>query len=86
MQNYNNQPIGVFDSGVGGLTVWRELARQLPHESIIYYADSQRSPYGEKSYETIQQYCKEITEFLIKYSTDLSIKDNNGNTYKDFIE
>ena len=45
----NNAPIGVFDSGLGGLTVWRELYRKLPHESLIYYGDGKNCPYGDKT-------------------------------------
>jgi glutamate racemase len=57
-------PIGVFDSGIGGLTVVRELIRQLPHESIIYFGDTARVPYGPKSPETVLRYSREIVEWL----------------------
>ncbi|HEX6058116.1 MAG TPA: aspartate/glutamate racemase family protein, partial [Gemmatimonadaceae bacterium] len=57
-------PIGVFDSGIGGLTVAREIMRQLPHESIIYFGDTARVPYGPKSPETVRRYAREITGFL----------------------
>lgn len=57
-------PIGVFDSGIGGLTVVRELMRQLPNESIIYFGDTARLPYGPKSPETVIRYSREITSFL----------------------
>ena len=57
-------PIGVFDSGIGGLTVVRELTRQLPNESIIYFGDTARVPYGPKSPETVIRYSREITSFL----------------------
>ncbi len=57
-------PIGVFDSGIGGLTVVHELMRQLPHESIIYFGDTARVPYGNKSPETVQRYSREIADFL----------------------
>jgi glutamate racemase len=56
--------IGVFDSGIGGLTVARELMRQLPNESIIYFGDTARVPYGPKSPETVVRYSREITSFL----------------------
>lgn len=62
----NNRPIGVFDSGVGGLTVAREIKRLLPNESIIYFGDTEHLPYGEKSKETITKYSVKITKFLIK--------------------
>ncbi len=57
-------PIGVFDSGIGGLTVVRELMRQLPYEDIIYFGDTARVPYGPKSPETVSRYAHEITSFL----------------------
>jgi glutamate racemase len=59
-----SQPIGVFDSGIGGLTVAREIMRQLPHESIIYFGDTARVPYGPKSPDTVIRYSREITSFL----------------------
>ena len=57
-------PIGVFDSGIGGLTVVRELMRQLPNESIIYFGDTARVPYGPKSPDTVLRYSREIVSFL----------------------
>ncbi len=57
--------IGVFDSGVGGLTVVRALMERLPFENIIYFGDTARVPYGIKSTETIAHYAREITEFLL---------------------
>ena len=59
-----SQPIGVFDSGIGGLTVAREIMRQLPNESIIYFGDTARVPYGPKSPDTVIRYSREITSFL----------------------
>jgi glutamate racemase len=56
--------IGVFDSGVGGLTVVKEIKKQLPDVSIIYFGDTARLPYGSKSPETIQRYSAEIVDFL----------------------
>lgn len=61
----NRRPIGVFDSGIGGLTVVRELMRQLPHESLIYFGDTARVPYGNKSPETVRRYSLEILDFLL---------------------
>lgn len=52
-QDFRYAPIGVFDSGVGGLTVAREIMRQIPKERIIYFGDTARVPYGSKSQETI---------------------------------
>jgi glutamate racemase len=60
----NPAPVGVFDSGIGGLTVAHEVIRQLPHESIIYFGDTARVPYGPKSPETVRRYSREIAAFL----------------------
>jgi glutamate racemase len=57
-------PIGVFDSGLGGLTVVRELMHQLPNESIVYFGDTARVPYGPKSPDTVRRYSREISDFL----------------------
>ena len=64
MTKKSSAPIGVFDSGIGGLTVVRELMRQLPNESIIYFGDTARVPYGPKSPDTVVRYSREIVEFL----------------------
>ena len=58
-------PIGVFDSGVGGLTVAREIIRQLPNERIVYFGDTARVPYGSKSKDTVKRYSKQIVRFLL---------------------
>lgn len=60
----SSAPIGVFDSGIGGLTVARELMKQLPDESIIYFGDTARVPYGPKSPDTVLRYSREIAELL----------------------
>ncbi len=65
--------IGVFDSGVGGLTVVRALMERLPFENIIYFGDTARVPYGIKSVETIAHYSREITEFLLQRKVKLLI-------------
>lgn len=57
-------PIGVFDSGVGGLTVVREIMRQIPNEKIVYFGDTARVPYGSKSKETVTRYSRQIVRFL----------------------
>ncbi len=57
-------PIGVFDSGVGGLTVVREIMRQIPEEPIVYFGDTARVPYGSKSRSTIIRYSRQIIRFL----------------------
>ncbi len=60
----SSAPIGVFDSGMGGLTVVREMISQLPNESIIYFGDTARVPYGPKSPDTVLRYSREITSYL----------------------
>ena len=60
----DTRPIGVFDSGLGGLTAVRQLRRVLPGEDIVYFGDTGRMPYGDKSKETIISYTHEIAEFL----------------------
>ena len=64
MANLKNLPIGVFDSGVGGLTVAREIMRQIPNERIVYFGDTARVPYGSKSKETVTKYSRQIVRFL----------------------
>lgn len=73
MQNKFSNPIGVFDSGVGGLTVVRALMERLPFENIIYFGDTARVPYGVKSVETIAHYSRQITEFLLQQHVKLLI-------------
>lgn len=59
-----NAPIGIFDSGVGGLTVAREVMRQLPDERIVYFGDTARLPYGTKSQDTVIRFSEQIMRFL----------------------
>ena len=61
----DNRPIGVFDSGLGGLTGVRELRKHLPHEDIIYFGDTGRVPYGSRSPEIILQYARQDIAFLL---------------------
>ena len=61
----DNRPIGVYDSGFGGLSVWRELCRRLPNESIIYLGDGKNCPYGGRSREEIKSFAIEATERLV---------------------
>ena len=63
----DNRPIGVFDSGVGGLTAVRRLHEILPHEDIIYFGDTGRVPYGTRSAETILKYTRQDVRFLRKF-------------------
>lgn len=65
--------IGVFDSGIGGLTVLNELANRLPYEDFIYYADSKNAPYGPKSVEEIINLCDNIIKFFIKNKCKLIV-------------
>jgi glutamate racemase len=60
----NNLPIGIFDSGVGGLTVYRALHNRLPNERFVYLGDTARVPYGTKSLATVERYAIENSEFL----------------------
>ena len=61
---HKDAPIGVFDSGIGGLTVAREIMRQMPNEKIIYFGDTARVPYGNKSQETVTRFSEQIVRFL----------------------
>ncbi|MBX7242520.1 MAG: glutamate racemase [Bacteroidia bacterium] len=66
MAEINTLPIGVFDSGLGGLTIAKAMRNLMPHESLYYFGDTAHLPYGDKSPEAIRQYVKEITRFLIQ--------------------
>ena len=69
----DNRPIGVFDSGLGGLTSVQELHRQLPEERVIYYGDTARTPYGSKSPETIVKFATQIVDYLVARNTKMII-------------
>jgi glutamate racemase len=69
----DNRPIGIFDSGVGGLTVVKEIFRVLPNESIVYLGDTARVPYGTKSRETIKRFSAENAEFLMRLDVKIII-------------
>jgi len=60
----SNLPIGIFDSGVGGLTVYRALHERLPNERFVYLGDTARVPYGTKSLSTVERYAIENSKFL----------------------
>lgn len=68
-----NRPIGVIDSGVGGLTVAKEIMRQLPKENILYVGDTARCPYGPRSKEEVHQFTWEMTDFLLKKEIKLLV-------------
>ncbi|HVP10029.1 MAG TPA: glutamate racemase [Phycisphaerae bacterium] len=65
--------IGVFDSGIGGLTVVRELRRRLPHEEIVYFGDTARVPYGIKSAETVTRFARENCDFLLRFDPKMIV-------------
>lgn len=78
--NHNNFPIGVFDSGLGGLTVVKELMRQLPGEDIVYYGDTARVPYGTKSKESIIRFSEENTRVLLKHKVKMVVVACNSSS------
>ena len=65
--NVSRKPIGVFDSGIGGLTVVKSVMRELPYEPIVYFGDTARVPYGSKSKSTIVKFSMENVEFLLRF-------------------
>ena len=69
----NNFPIGIFDSGIGGTSIWKEITALLPFENIIYLSDSKNAPYGEKSKEEIINLSIKNTDFLIKENCKLIV-------------
>ena len=69
----DNRAIGVFDSGLGGLTVVKELFKTLPNEDIIYFGDTGRVPYGTRSVETIKKYARQDEQFLLSRDVKLII-------------
>lgn len=75
-----NNPIGVFDSGLGGLTVVKELMRQLPLEDIVYYGDTARVPYGAKSRESIIDFSRENTKILLKHKVKMIVVACNSSS------
>lgn len=83
------QPIGIFDSGVGGLTVAKEIKRLLPHEDLIYFGDTKHLPYGEKSQEAIVGYVTKITEFLLQKNCKaivIACNSATANALKEVLE
>ncbi|MBW4577305.1 MAG: glutamate racemase [Aphanothece sp. CMT-3BRIN-NPC111] len=71
--NNGQQRIGIFDSGVGGLTVLRELYRQLPNESILYFGDTARLPYGSRTKQEILQFVREILRWMVQQDIKMAI-------------
>ncbi len=74
------RPIGVFDSGIGGLTVVQELTRLLPHESIVYFGDTARVPYGTKSRESVIRFSRDNVNVLLKYNVKMIVVACNTST------
>lgn len=72
-KRFDNAPIGVFDSGFGGLTVAREIAKELPHESIVYLGDSARCPYGPRSLEEVDGFVQQIGTWLVERGVKLVV-------------
>ena len=68
-----NNPIGIFDSGLGGLTVVKAVRKVMPNESIIYFGDTARVPYGNKSPELIKSYSMQIADFLLHHDAKIII-------------
>ncbi len=71
--DHDNRPIGIFDSGIGGLTVVKEIMQRLPGESIVYFGDTARIPYGTKSEETIRRFALEDSIFLLEKDVKLIV-------------
>lgn len=69
----NNQPIGIFDSGIGGTSIWKEIHQLLPNEKTIYLADSRNAPYGQKSKQEIIDLSMKNTDFLLKMNCKLIV-------------
>ena len=69
----NAKPIGVFDSGIGGMTVVRALTHHLPHENIVYFGDTARVPYGPKSPQVVREYALQDTDVLLQHDVKLIV-------------
>ena len=84
-----HQPIGVFDSGIGGLTVANAIIRHLPNEEIIYFGDTAHLPYGDKSADAIRYYCLRIAKFLLDKGCKMIVVACNSAAsaaYKDLLD
>ena len=73
MKSISSRPIGIFDSGLGGLTLYREIRKILPAEDIVYFGDTLRVPYGNKSKKSIRTFAKQITEFLSSFKVKMIV-------------
>ena len=88
-QAKKHQPIGVFDSGIGGLTVANAIIRHLPNEKIIYFGDTAHLPYGDKSADAIRYYCLKIAKFLLSKDCKMIVVACNSASsaaYKDLLD
>ena len=84
-----SQPIGIFDSGVGGLTVAKEIKRLMPHENLIYFGDTRHLPYGDKSKEAIIGYSVKIAQFLLEKNCKaivIACNSATANALKEVLE
>jgi glutamate racemase len=89
MDAINQKPIGIFDSGLGGLTVAKAINMGLPNENLIYFGDTAHLPYGDKSKETIIQYSTRIADFLIEQECKLIViacNSASANAYQEVVE
>jgi glutamate racemase len=89
MNTINQKPIGIFDSGLGGLTVAKAINTALPNENIIYFGDTAHLPYGDKSKQTIIQYSTRIADFLIEQECKLIViacNSASANAYQEVVE
>ena len=88
-EHNKHQPIGVFDSGIGGLTVANAIIRHLPNEEIIYFGDTAHLPYGDKSADAIRYYCLRIAKFLLDKGCKMIVVACNSAAsaaYKDLLD
>jgi len=69
----DNRPIGIFDSGLGGLTVLKEIKELMPGESLVYFGDNGRTPYGTKSRDTVIKYTLQDIRFLLKHDIKMIV-------------
>src|SRR5208283_3426008 len=72
-KSIQSKPIGVFDSGIGGLTVVRSLLERFPYENIVYFGDTARVPYGPKSPQAVREYAAQDTDFLVSHDVKMIV-------------
>ncbi|MDO5105361.1 glutamate racemase [Capnocytophaga sp.] len=76
----NDKPIGLFDSGVGGTTIWKEIVALMPHENTVFLADNKNAPYGGKSKQQIIELCEKNTDFLLEKGVKIIVVACNTGT------